>query len=367
MREIRPGWIAAAVLALVGVFFLLTKASERVSPVPVGLWVAIEPEGESLARVGPVEIPAGTAFRLYAVIEAETFRGGRIYYTEAKNLDFLGESVSTDLIRPWQGRLEARILWFTVEGSSPYREVLPGDELEPPSFKEIFRPDWGQAWSVVGDLRPTVENVLPGEDQLRREKRFGTQRFQVRMELFGGKSDLVPELRLASWGAEELPARRAEFPTVVAGLPGVLAAPSRVFGLAQIEFAGDGRGAGDRGRLASWTEELLSLSRIPVLGKWLAEQNIAWEDLAWEEVELGASDVLARPGDLLRAGTRLVWILEDRGEPGLDYEDLCLDFERGARVQRLRDVFVGEGLVDWGRAPVSAGAGPRAGSKGDAQ
>lgn len=363
MREIKPGWIAAAVLAVVAVFFLLTKASEKVGPVPVALWVAIQPEGQSVARVGPVELPAGTAFRLHAVMEAETFRGGRIYYTEAENLDLLGEFVPAELLRPWGGRLEARILWFTVEGSPPYREVPLGEELEAPGFRETFRPDWGQAWSVVGSLRPAAENFLPGVEQARWTKRFGTQRFQVRIELFGSRTDLVPKLRLASWGAKELPERIAEFPAVVAVLPGALEAPSRVFGLPQIEFANRGRGAGDRSQLASWTEELVALSRIPVLGDWLATQGIAWEDLSWTEVELGVSGAAARPGDLLRVGSRLVWVLEDRGELGLGYEDLCLDFDRGARVRRLGDVFVGEGLVDWARAPGSTETAPDAASR----
>ena len=83
MREVRPGWIAAALFAIVAALFLLTKASEKVAPVPVALWVAIQPEGEDVARVGPIELPAGTGFRLHAVMEAETFRGERIYYTEA--------------------------------------------------------------------------------------------------------------------------------------------------------------------------------------------------------------------------------------------------------------------------------------------
>ncbi|MCH7667060.1 MAG: hypothetical protein IH936_14170 [Acidobacteria bacterium] len=351
MRDVKPIWIAVALFAVVAVFFLLTRVSEKVAPVPVALWVAIQPEGEDVARVGPVELPAGTGFRLHAVMEAETFRGGRIYYTEAKRLDLLGEPVSSELLRPWSGRLEARILWFTVEGSTPFRQVPLDEELTAPRFQGIFQPDWGRAWSVIGDVRPTVENFLPGADQVRRTKRFGTQRFQVRIELFRRKKDLTPELRLASWGSEELPGRAAEFPAVTAVLPGVLEAPSRIFGLQQLELESGSQSASTGKQLVSWTDELIAFSRIAVLGKWLTAQGVSWEDLAWEAVELGVSPAAAQPGDLLRVGRRVVWLLEDRGAAGLDDEDWCLDLERGARVERLGDVFVGEGLVDWARAP----------------
>ena len=336
MRDVKPIWIAVALFAVVAVFFLLTRVSEKVAPVPVALWVAIQPEGEDVARVGPVELPAGTGFRLHAVMEAETFRGGRIYYTEAKRLDLLGEPVSSELLRPWSGRLEARILWFTVEGSTPFRQVPLDEELTAPRFQGIFQPDWGRAWSVIGDVRPTVENFLPGADQVRRTKRFGTQRFQVRIELFRRKKDLTPELRLASWGSEELPGRAAE---------------SRIFGLQQLELESGSQSASTGKQLVSWTDELIAFSRIAVLGKWLTAQGVSWEDLAWEAIELGVSPAAAQPGDLLRVGRRVVWLLEDRGAAGLDDEDWCLDLERGARVERLGDVFVGEGLVDWARAP----------------
>ena len=54
------------------------------------------------------------------------------------------------------------------------------------------------------------------------------------------------------------------------------------------------------------------------------------------------------PGDLLRVGERLVILLQDRGIAGtLDYDDLCFDFFRGASVRPLREVFVGDGLVEW--------------------
>ena len=52
----------------------------------------------------------------------------------------------------------------------------------------------------------------------------------------------------------------------------------------------------------------------------------------------------------LSRSVRVVWLLDDRGVADrLDREDLCLDFERGARVRSLRDVFTGDGLVERAR------------------
>ena len=60
-------------------------------------------------------------------------------------------------------------------------------------------------------------------------------------------------------------------------------------------------------------------------------------------------DGVAR-GDLIRAGGRVVVLYEDRGTPGrLDRGDLCFDFEQGAEVLPLSEVFVGEGLLELAR------------------
>ncbi|MFQ5527961.1 MAG: hypothetical protein ACE5GX_17100 [Thermoanaerobaculia bacterium] len=356
MKEIRPAWIAAAVLGVVVVVFLLGKVSESVSPEPVALWVAIQPAGSATAYVGPVELPAGSAFKLHAVVEAESFKGERIYYTEADQLEFPDRVPETSAIRRWHRALEPRTLWFTVDGSPPFRTLAAGKTPEPPGFEETFRADWAQAWTVSGDLRPVVENYLPDSERAERSVRFGTQRFHVRMEFFANRGDLVPQLRLQSWGAEELPARSADFPAVVATLGGSLRVPSRVFGLAQVEA--DGAAVSDEfgTRLTAWTRDLVAFSRITVLAEWLRAEGISWDSLVWSDVEVGVSEAPVAPGDLLRVGNRIVWILEDRGQAGrLDYDDLCIDFDRGARVVRLGSVFAGEGLVAWAQAPRSGG------------
>ncbi len=352
MKEIKPGWIAAAVVGVIAVVFLLVRASETIAPKPVALWVAVQASDSAVAVAGPVHLPPGEAFRLHAVVEAETISGERVYYTEAEELELGGDRVPAAVLRRWNRSLEPRILWFTVDGSPPFRELTGDEKLREPNFKETFRSDWAQAWAVPGDLRPAVENYLPGADRVDRAPRFGTQRFHVRMEFFAEKGALVPEYRLKSWGAEALLEHSSEFPTVVASLDGSLAVPSRVFGLPQLEVSGDPPAAGLETLLADWTRRLLAFSRISVLAEWLRERGTSWEALEWSAIEIGASEAAVGPGDLLRVGNRIVFILEDRGDEGrLDYEDLCLDFDRGARVLPLGSVFTGEGLVDWAAAP----------------
>lgn len=351
MREIKPAWIAVGVLVVIVLLVLLSKASEELAPQPHAVWVAIQPEGSNRATVGPVELAAGSDFLLHAVIEAKTFGGETIYYTEAEELHFPGREVSSESVRRWTRPFEVRVLWFSVEGSPPYREFEPGEGASPPAFRETFRADWGQAWSVPGSLRPTVPNYLPDEEQPDVTVRFGTQRFHVRVELLAEKTDLQPVIRLRSWGALDVLDRAEDFPGVVATLPGALEVPSRVFGLAQLE-TGD-QGAGDvEEQMTSWTRRGVSFSRLPLLAWWLEDNDVRWEDLAWQTVDLETTTRAVRPGDLVRAGSRVVWVLEDQGDLGrLDDLDLCLDFDRGARVSRLGNIFTGEGLVDWARAP----------------
>ena len=82
--------------------------------------------------------------------------------------------------------------------------------------------------------------------------------------------------------------------------------------------------------------------------------GMAWEDLSWGSVDLEGSSPWHHAGEPLRAGERLVWLLEDRGRKGvLDRGDLCLDFQRGARVLTLQEVFTGSGLVERASLPPS--------------
>jgi hypothetical protein len=73
-----------------------------------------------------------------------------------------------------------------------------------------------------------------------------------------------------------------------------------------------------------------------------------WEELEWIPIEIAGKMKWTGPGHLLRAGSKVVFTYEDRGTVGsLDYEDLCLDFDKGATVRTLGEIFTGEGLVEW--------------------
>ena len=68
---------------LVVVFVLSSPVVEKeISPKPRAAWVAIEVGDRGVARTGPVRVDGDTSFRLHAVLEAETFSGDTIYYTE---------------------------------------------------------------------------------------------------------------------------------------------------------------------------------------------------------------------------------------------------------------------------------------------
>ena len=49
----------------------------------------------------------------------------------------------------------------------------------------------------------------------------------------------------------------------------------------------------------------------------------------------------------MRAGSKVAFTYQDRGVIGrLDESVLCLDFDKGATVRTLGEVFIGEGLVE---------------------
>ncbi len=340
--DAKPIWIGIAVVAVLAAVFLAIRTGEELAPEPVTAWVAVLPEGESEAIVGPVSRPAGTRFELVAVLEAKTLRGERIYYAEAEELRFPDGPIAADRIRRWQRTRGLKILWFTVESSPPF--VDAASETAAPKFFEVLQADWARAWRVPGSVAPSLENFLPNEERVARNERFGLQRFQVRFEFFKPGNDLIPELRLTSWGADRLPAEAEDFPSMTLTLAEPLALPSSVFGQTQVESEPASQ-AGE----ASGGEPVpgATFARIQLLAAWLERHGLTWEGMRWTGVELDATQAGAAPGDLLRVGDRVVWYWLDEGEPGLDYEDLCLDFERGARVLRLRDVFAGDGLVEW--------------------
>ena len=83
------------------------------------------------------------------------------------------------------------------------------------------------------------------------EESFGTQSYQVRIELFGSNSTLVPVATFESPPPASIVGAGEYYPTVVATLPGLLALPSRVFGLTQIDRTGAPAG-GEAAQLQDW-------------------------------------------------------------------------------------------------------------------
>jgi hypothetical protein len=351
--EPRTVWIAALVLTgLVAVFFLVQTRSV-LAPELLALHVAIEADGAETAQLGPIEIEAGQGFRLHAVVEAKDWRGKEVFYTDAKALEVAGRRVDSTALRAWDRPERARLLWFTVEGAPPFSQVQSLEHLEELGYREIFRAEWPQTWSIPGRLDPTVENVLPGREGVARSERFGTQRFHVRLEVFGRESSFLPSSRLRSPGAAELLAAPAAFPAVAAVLPGPLEPLSRAFGLPQLELAPDAPEE-VRAAIGARTDLGLAFSRLPLLAGWLKAMGVAWSDLRWEKIDLSGDVAWGGAGDVVRAGSKVAFTFRDEGQAErLDDRDLCLDFDRGATVRTLGEIFVGEGLIERAAAPAA--------------
>jgi hypothetical protein len=342
--------LLAAVTLLVAALMLSGGVGERLAPEPVAAWIALQSDNSEVAETGPIEIDAGSGFTLHAVLEAKDWTGRTIYFTEAKRLVIEGAEVPVELLRRWDRNGELRILWFTVEGFSPFVSVEEPEAFEKFHFREVFRSDWPRAWSIPGDLQPSAERQEVREHATGLP-RFGTQRFHVRIEMYGPKSSITPEVRMRSLQAEDLPERVDDFPTAIASLPGNLDVPSQFFGLSQIEVAPP-IPSEVANRLTDWTRKRLAFSKLSLIWEMLDRMGQSYEDLEWIEVDLedgpnwGTNGV--EPGDFLRVGERVSILVADRGEIGtLDRADLCFDFIQGARVRPLDEIFVGEGLVDW--------------------
>ena len=296
-----------------------------------------------MARVGSAEVEAGGDFTLHAVLEARTWDGKPLYYTEAERLELPEGEVDIDRIERFPGRTEAKVLWFSVEARKPFLEVSSPEELEALEFDQFFLPDWPRSWAVSGKWGATSAGVtLPeGVEGLP----FGTRRFHVRIELFGPESKIRPRETFKSWGGKELREKVALFPTVNSALPGRLGPASRAFGLPQIEKAKDASESAATA-VRSWLQANIAFSRLVVIKATLVAAGTDAKGLEWRAIEL-TGDQSWRSGDLLRVGERWVITYDDRGEIGkLDYDDLCFDFDKGAAVRRLGDIFVGEGLVE---------------------
>lgn len=330
---------------------LWPRAERELRPQPRRAWVAIEVAGEGVARVGPVEIAAGTPFTLHAVLEAQTRGGETLYYTEAPALVVHGEEVTPEALRPWDRREQIKVLWFTVEGAVPYLKAEAPGGIQRFRFTEFLRLDWPRTWSVPGRIDPANDDrVERGAGTV--EPEFGTQRYQVRIELFEPGNDLVPAARFTSPGADLLEPEPERFTTAAVLLPGPAAEASRYFGLTHLDLPAEVRGE-PLARAVRLTREHLAYSQVPLLAQLMAAAARPAEDLTWRRVELEGEVAWgpeAGPGDLLQAGARWVVLYQDAGEPGrLDRGDLCFDFDRGAVIRPLDQVFTGGGEVDLAR------------------
>lgn len=344
----RSGRLLTAALALAVVLLLVWPTLRRVrrerAIEPVAAWVGIERGGSGRAEVGPSTLAADEPFTLHAVLEARQGEE-RLFFTEARSVRIGGREIGGESVRPWRGDLEARVLWFTVEPRAPVVRSAPdGPELH---YQANFRADWPHAWRVPGRLDPYRRRLMAADREL--AGRFGSQRFQVRIELFGPRSDIQPEHRVVSAGPDELLAAPTGFPGAVVTLAGVLAPASRVFGLPQVIGDLDGDGA----RLATrWHDEGLAFT-LPLLLQEMADAaGGKWSDLAWRTVDLADGPAWAgtgvAPGDPVRVGGRVAILFRDDGVPGrLDEGDLCFDYLEGPTVARLADVFTSGGLVEW--------------------
>lgn len=352
------GGVAGAVLLF---FALLPSAKESLAPELVGAHVAILPAGAEAAVVGPVEIDAGDDFTLHAVLEARDRSGEPVYYTEAPALVIGGERAPGEALRLWDRPRVLKVFWFTVEGFSPFVKLEAAEQLDRFYFTEFFRPEWPSSWSVQGRLAPKFSEALAQDPMAEEDRSFGTQRYQVRIELFADEDALTAEERYVSMGADALPDRVESFPTVYAALPGAAGPASLAFGLTQLEPP-EGAGPELTRRLAALARQRLAFSRLPLIRQVIRSGGESRGELSWKSVDLASGPAWAgeggagspvKRGDLVRAGARVVVLYRDhreRGTPGrLDREDLCFDYERGASVRSLSEVFTGEGLVDVAR------------------
>ncbi|HVS14686.1 MAG TPA: hypothetical protein VMV46_12230 [Thermoanaerobaculia bacterium] len=347
--------VAVIVVALAVVFWLVPSIQEGRRPELLRAWVGIEAEGSGVAVVGRLELEPDRPFRLHAVLEAVTEEGEPVFYTGAPALRFdpaWGVEVPAGSIRTWRRPEEVRILWLTVEGSPPYVELSGDETLKRFSLAEFSHPEWGKSWVADGSIETRRDEQLDlGSGS---GLGFGTQHYQVWVELFPDTKALISAERFKSPGPDELMAAPERFPAVVAALPGPLGPPTRVFGLTQVEPPPDAP-ADLLARLGELQGKGVTFTRLLLLRDTLQAAGTSATDLAWDFVDLTGGTAFGervRPGDLLQVGARWVVLLRDRGIAGvLDPEDLCLDFDRGAAVRPLAAAFDVE-EVEW--APLAA-------------
>ena len=107
------------------------------------------------------------------------------------------------------------IRWFTVEGTPPHVTIASLEDFERFAIKDLYRSDWPLTWSILGTIEPGHDDHLASNGP----RAFGTQRYQVSIEIYGPADDIIPGRRIRSWGAAELQANLERFPSVTAVLP----------------------------------------------------------------------------------------------------------------------------------------------------
>jgi hypothetical protein len=347
--------VAVAIIVLL----IVPRARQMFAPVPTRALIAVQAGSESAARIGGAwTLPAGTPFRLYAVLEARTREGHTVYFSDAPALEVGDRRVSVDDVSTWDQRLDARVLWFTIEGAPAFVDAANAEAQAAFKLREIHRPNWPQAWSVPGSVQPRSQTLAGGREKYG-PLRFGTAAYQVRILLFGPESQIRPRERYESPGAEVLLAQPDSVARVTVKLPGALGPASAVFGLPEFESDPDA-GVELTPRLQRILHLGLAFRHAAVIAATLEVAGRRWVDLSWRPLDLeegpkwGAGGV--RAGDLLRSGGRIVLLWRDADGSGrLSAGDLCFDMVKGPAVRSLSEVFSGSGLVEW--AALSAPAG----------
>jgi len=338
----------AVVAVVVVLLFAVPKVRQELAPEPRSALVAVEIEGEHVARVGRIEIDAGREFTLHAVLVAETRGGETVYYTEASALEIGGQPVDAKRLHRWRDTEKTVVLWFTVEGYRPFAEPSSLGELDDYRWKEAFRPTWGRGWTAVGTVVPRNPNFARHPDG-EAKMAVGNARYQVRIERYFRVGDPAPIGRYRSPGPDELAGDPGGVTSVVSRLPGSLSVASEAFGMAHLEPPADSPREVFQGVAELYSEGLV-FSRLLLLGQLIAARGLDWSELDWQSIDIQQAPEWAKisAGDLLRSGERVVVLFEDRGVRGrLDYEDLCFDYVENAAVRSLGDVFKSGGVLDW--------------------
>lgn len=343
--------VAILVAVLVVVFVVIPRVEEGLAPAPQRAWVGIEVGDSGVAEVGRVAFEAGTSFRLHAILEAKARDGSAVYLTGAEAVRIGGETFEAPAVQPYDLAGEARLLWFTVEGNVPYLALETGQGVERFRMQEFFHPEWGRTWTVAGVLDSQHDAQLAAEGSRVDRRSYGTQSYQVWIEIFSAAGGALPEARFKSAGVDALRRDPGAFATVRSRLPGRLGSTSAVFGLTQIEPP-SAAPMELLEALSELAEKGLAFTRLTVLRDHLQVAGVGLGELAWRRVDLEAGPAWsadgAAAGDLLRVGARIVILARDAGRSGiLDGEDLCFDYERGATMRPLREVFVGPGELEW--------------------